>query len=1025
MNHIKQTCFPLAMALATTWFCVGKLPAQTTVIPTTYAIPSSAADTNQPGFIWNISEVALPSPPNISWAESQLAGLQGVNLADTNAEGIASGPALAANPPTAPISFVIPGVINLSRAEGSFKGNFTPDDQMPGLPGAGPNGSDNAAAEALTYLDLPVGTNTIGVNCDDGFRMTLGGAHPLDKFAANVGQSDGSGGAHDTIFQVVISKAGLYAVRMMWYNGGGDANVELFTVTNGTDVLVNDLLNGGIPAYAAVNVGAYAYARAVDPPPSGTDVSPGEGIHIALVDGSAPIAQNSILLTLDGVPVSPVFSRSGNTTLVDYDPGTPWLPRSTHTASFAFTDGTLRPTNTWSFVVQNYISLDAAWLVNTVDTNKPGFIWNIFANSDPGNKVNTNERAEKDVSLQAVDATGVLLPNNADPAAIGAAIGKAAAPSDPTAPVHFEIATSINLDIAQTNMPGAPSVDGSTDGQAAEVLTYLTLPVGVVNMQIDSDDGFRLYSGAQPADVFGRAVVAEHNGATGPVKFSFVVPQAGTYPFRLVWENGSGGSHLIWSSNPTYSTNVLVNDVAHGGIQAYRSLVAGTTPRVVGTTPVPAVHQMRVTDTNLTVVLADGSNPIDDNSVTLTIDGNSVTPVKQRLGTYLSVSDNGAGFPGLQLPSDVHSATLTYKDSTGLYSRTQQFSFNNIQILILPTNPIVQENFDSYPEATSSATTVPPGWTAWNYTLVNTPGWNLADKSSDSYKDWIIISSTTMGMIEGGTASYDVNQTVNGQPVDPTNFFSGNVLWATSDGRSGVQAQFCTSAPFNLSSVTNPVMIYSSIMRMSAEANVQADGIEYSIDGGKTWFPGVIYFTIAHTKPEYVKLLPNGDVDVPTMLNTSWSVLNWIDPVTGKTAGGTFGSGLAEPVTQALAPYVAPRSDGQAIDARVDGIRLPMASKQKDVRLRFYQLGNCSWWWGVDNLAFYDIGPTTLSSTPAAPHIDTIQAVGGSITVKWSNGGTLQTSPSLSNPSWTSTGNSSGTFTEPLTAGAKFYRVSR
>jgi hypothetical protein len=309
--------------------------------------------------------------------------------------------------------------------------------------------------------------------------------------------------------------------------------------------------------------------------------------------------------------------------------------------------------------------------------------------------------------------------------------------------------------------------------------------------------------------------------------------------------------------------------------------------------------------------------------------------------------------------------------------------------------------------------------------LVNTPGWSLTDKSSDSYKDWIIISNTTMGTIEGGTASYDVNQTVNGQPVDPTNFFSGNVLWATSDGRSDVQAQFCTSAPFNLSSVTNPVMIYSSIMRMSAEGNAQADGIEYSIDGGKTWLPGVIYVTIAHNKPGYVKLSPDGSIDAPSTLNAPFSVLDWIDPVTQKPGGGTFGSGLAEPVTQALAPYLAPRSDGQAIDARVDGIRLPMASKQSDVRLRFYQLGNCSWWWGVDNLAFYDIAPTTIAGTPAAPHIDTIQTASGSITVKWSNGGTLQSSPSLSSPSWTSTGNSSGSFTESLTAGAKFYRVSR
>jgi hypothetical protein len=1027
MSNIKRICLSLTVTLAPIWIGVGNLQAQLTVLPATFVLPASAADTNQPGFFWNISQVQNSEPNVLAWAESQLAGLEGNNLANPTNVGIATGPALPPNPLTAPISFVITNVINLSKAGGTSKGNFTPDDQMPGLPGAGPNGSDNAAAEILTYLLLPAGTNTIGVNSDDGFRLTLGGPAPQDRFASNVGQFDGGRGAADTIFQVVVQQAGLYAARVLYENGGGDANIEFFTVLdglNGTNkVLINDIPNGGIPAYRAVTK-LQAYAPKVDPDPNaGIAVSPGEGIHIVLVDGSAPVAQSSLSLYLDGAALSPAINRSGTTNSVDYTPAAPWASDSHHTASFAYSDGTHRVTNTWSFVVQHYISLDAAWRVTTVDTNKPGFIWNIFANPDVANDVNSNERAETDLTLQAVSA-GAVLPNLADPSAAGAAIGPSVAPTT-NEPIHFEIATVINLDIALGNMPGAPSTDGSTDGQAAEVLTYLPLPAGVINMQVDSDDGWRLYAGAQPADVFGRAVVGEHNDGTGPVTFSFVVPQAGTYPFRMVWENGTGGSHLIWRSLDQTGKTVLINDLTNGGFPAYRALVSGTTvqPYITGTTPVPAMHQMQVTSTNLTVVLADGTHPVDDTSINLTIDGKSVTPVKQRSGGFLSVSDNGAGLPGLQLPSDVHTAILAYKDSTGLYSRTQQWTFNNIQVLILPPNPIVQENFDSYPEATSSSNTVPPGWTAWNYTAENTPGWNLADKSSDSFKDWVVITTASMAVVESGTANFDTAETINGNPV--TNLFSGNVLWATSDGRSGVQAQFCTSAPFNLSSVTNPVMTYSSIIRMSNGGNAQADGIEYSIDGGKTWLPGVIYVTIAYGSESYVKLTSDGSIDVLQTLNAPFPSLIWTDPVTLQPAGGTFGSGLAEPVTQALAPYMAPRSDAQATSARVDGIRLPMASKQSDVRLRFYQVGNCSWWWGVDNLAFYDIAPSTAQSNPSAPHIDSIQAASGSITVKWSNGGTLQSSASLKNPSWTSTGNSSGTFTETLASGAKFYRVSR
>ncbi len=1032
MKDFKQNCFVLIAAVALTELGVSSLQAQTTVLPSTYALPASMALTNEPGFIWNISEVLNSEPNELAWAEGQLLGLEGTNYADPTAQGVALAPALPANPATAPISFVLTNVINLSRIGGTVFGDFFPDDQMPGIPGTGPNdGTDNIAAEALTYLLLPAGTNALGVNSDDGFRLMMGGAAPQDKFALDVGQFDGGRGSADTIFQVVVQQAGLYAARLLYENGGGDANVEFFTIldgVNGTNkVLVNDLANGGIPAYRAVSP-TQAYSQKVDPAPSATGVSPLEGIHIVLVDGSigsTPVSQGSISLSLDGTALTPVLTRGTNSTSIDYTLPAPWTSGSQHSAAFAFNVGRQSFTNNWTFVVQYYIALDASWRATNVDTNQPGFIWNIFANSDPtANTKNSNERAEADLSLQAVDANGVSLANLADPNAVGAAIGPGVGPTTPSGVVRFEIPTAINLDIALTNMPGAPSTDGTTDGQAAEVLTYIPLPVGVITMQVDSDDGFRLYAGSQPADVFGRAVVGEDNDGIGPVSFSFLVTQPGTYPFRLVWENGTGGSHLIWSSLDSTGKATLINDVTNGGFPAYRAPVAGTVvpPFVTGTFPVPALHQMEAPATNVTLVIADGTNPVDTNSVTLTIDGRNITPVNQRLGNYLSVSDNGTGLPGFQLPSDVHTATVTYKDSTGAYSRTQQWSFNNIQSLILPANPVVQENFDSDPEATSVTNTVPPGWTAWNYSAEDTPGWDLTTSASDSFKNWIVISTTTMTGLESSSESNDPNQTINGQPV--TTIASGNVLWAQSDGRNGVQAQFCTSAPFNLSTVNNPVMTYSSLMRMSNAGNAQADGIEYSIDGGNTWLPGVIYVTIAYSTEANIILTQDGSIDVVRTLTVPYPSLVWTDPTNGLSGGGDFAGGPAEPVTQSLAPYLAPRSDNTLTSTKVDAIRLPMAANQKDVRLRFYQLGNNSWWWGVDNLAFYDIAPTTGQTTPP-PHIDSIADVGGNITVKWSNGGTLQSSLSLSNPSWISTGNSSGTFTEAATASAKYYRVSR
>jgi hypothetical protein len=990
------------------------------VIPTNHIFPASAVVAGKVGFIWNVSEVAAGEPNQLAWAEGQLAGLKGPNLADPSAVSVASGPAQAANPPTAPISFTIPGVINLSKTDGSTKGNFTPDLLMPGIPGT-TGSSDNIAAEVLTYLQLPAGTNTMAVNSDDGFRVTIGGANPHDPFAVNVGQYDGGRGANDTVFQFVVAQAGIYSARLLYENGGGDANVEWFTINGTNKVLINDLTGGGIPAYTTLSV-SQAYVQQVVPAPSASGVFPDQGVHVTLSAGSTPIADGSIVLSLDGTVVTPKITKSGSVTQVDYSTPAPFPSASTHSASFQYSEGSLVYSNSWSFTVQNYTTLDSSWAVTNVDTTKPGFNWNIFANPDSANQVNSNERAENNLSLLAVDANGVSLPNLANPASVGAASGPGVAPSAPNSPVHFEILGTIALDIATNSLPGAPSTDGSTDGQAAEAITYLSLPAGVVDMEIVSDDGWRLYSGTQPADVLSRSFIAEHNDGTGPVQFSFVAPKAGVYPFRLVWENGTGGSSLTWNSIDASGTRILVNDVAHGGIPAYRALTAGSAvhPYIVGISPVPAIHQMEVANTNLTVVLVDGSTAINDASITLTIDGKSVTPIKSRQGKYVTVTDGGTGFPGLQLPSDVHTAVITYADASGSYTRTQTWSFNNIQVLVLPAKPVVAENFDSYPEATSVANTVPPGWTAWNYTQDNTAGWDLTDKSSEPYKNWVIITADHAVAIEGSALSNDPTQTINGQSV--TDFASGNVLWATSDGRSGPQVQFAISAPFDLSSVVNPVLTYSSLMRASGNANAQTDGIEYSIDDGKTWLPGVIYVTIAYGNEGYIKLTPDGSVDVLQTLNAPFSVIGtWVDPVTHQLRGGNFGSGLAEPITQSLASYIAPRSQHVATSTKVDGIRLPLASKQKNVRLRFYQLGNCSWWWGVDNLAFYDIAPPVVPVL--TPHIDSIELTGGSITVKWSNGGTLEASPTLNNPTWTTTGSSSGAFSESAAGVAKYYRV--
>lgn len=704
----------------------------------------------------------------------------------------------------------------------------------------------------------------------------------------------------------------------------------------------------------------------------------------------------------------------------------------------------------WNAASQAQVTLDPAWRV-TPDTTKPGFKWNYFQH--PPNRGNSNARAESDLAGLSTDSTGAPLDNQGDPATVGPAIGPAL-PANPTnGLLYFEITNVLNLSKVDGDFKGhftpdeqEPGLNSSisTDGQAAEILTYITLPAGTIVMGVNSDDGFQTSAGANPSDAFGRVVLGAFNGGRGAsdTLFTNIVTQAGTYGFRTIWENGGGDSNIEWftvdysSGTPTYT---LINDVANGGYPAYREASGTVTPYVRSVSPLPVPRQVQGSARGVTVVLADGTTQLDTNSISLTIDGSAATVTKQRSGNLVTVSTGP--LPGLHLPGEDHTAVLTFKD-TGTYTRTQQWAFKNLENLVLPASPVTGENFDSYPEATSPATTVPPGWTVTNYTWleVNPPAgfgvWDLTDVANDPFVNWVMLTTSTVFPLEDEVLDNYKAQTINGIALtNADSWMSNNLIFAASDGRArrvsigGVnqpndyapQIQITISAPFNLSTVANPVLTFSSGSRLSG--NHEQNALEYSVDNGATWLPGLI---LQNSATHF--LAADGSYDAMKMLTNAWADVARFPVVQDPTTrdfisagplGQKFGDVLATPLTPALSQYIVERNDGPEA-RKVEAIRLPAASRKSQVRLRFTHYGSCGWEWGIDNIAFYDIAPTS-----AAPVITSITRSGGVVTINWINGGALESSPSLTSPVWTSTGNTSGTFSEPATGSAKFYRVSR
>ncbi|HAM70094.1 MAG TPA: hypothetical protein DCM86_00435 [Verrucomicrobiales bacterium] len=611
---------------------------------------------------------------------------------------------------------------------------------------------------------------------------------------------------------------------------------------------------------------------------------------------------------------------------------------------------------------QAQIAIPSASRVTAVDTSKPGFKFRIFANK--ANTDNNNTRTEDALAGRLLAGDGTPLPNLANPQSQGAALDVSADPNPANAPISFEIDTVINLNKSggggagnfkpDLGMPGVPATDGSSDGLAAEIITYLDLPAGVITMGVNSDDGFRTSAGVLN-DALRRVTLGEYEGGrgAGDTIFTFTVPEAGIYPFRTSYEQGGGDANIEWFTVAQDGTKILLNDVDNGGIKAYRAVVPSPLdPYVSSVIPAPGNRQQNAVYPKVEVVLVDGDAvPIDDGTTSLTVDGRLAA--KKRSGNTLTLTYDP---PGIQFPFDTHQATLVINGKAAAFTRTDTWTFRNLKKVILPS-PLILENFDSYQEGTQ-----PTDWVPTNFTVDCTPGEDITNQKSDTYKNWVVISTDTIPLIDDdGITNVNPTETLNGVPITIDVLRSGNVLYAESDSRcngsrSAVisnndgaygQTQFIVTKPYNLSAVGAPVLSFNSAYEQNQDSY---GGVEYSVDGGTTWMP-VVYFLDV---PDIV-VRPDGTTDgVTTLTQPQGDTSLWT--VDGVVKGIAYGDAAAAPIVDGIGDYIVPRiNDNNTEGKRIEIFRLPAAAGKADVRLRFSATGSDSWYWFVDNVAFYDI----------------------------------------------------------------------
>ena len=150
------------------------------------------------------------------------------------------------------MKFEIPTVINLNQFADGIVGSwdFSPDDQMPGIPGTSGSGfgDDGIDAEIRTFAELPAGITSLGVTCQALFRSHGGYINSIAD-RTYLGEDLGLQN-RVTIMKIFVETAGVYPIRIIYQARAGAANIEVFTVKgDGTKVLLGDFASGGLKTY--------------------------------------------------------------------------------------------------------------------------------------------------------------------------------------------------------------------------------------------------------------------------------------------------------------------------------------------------------------------------------------------------------------------------------------------------------------------------------------------------------------------------------------------------------------------------------------------------------------------------------------------------------------------------------------------------------------------------------------------------------------------------------------------------------
>ncbi|HTL55564.1 MAG TPA: hypothetical protein VL361_07780 [Candidatus Limnocylindrales bacterium] len=584
---------------------VGFATTQWATLPASASVPAASIDTgaqNQ-GFRVAIHQTDQGEPNRQYWADEQLEGLHGTNWLDFSTLGnVVNG------------EVVWQDVVDFGNAPPQT-GQFGPDRDWANfnVPATGFDNDNNLAAAFTAYLYFPQpGLYVMGGNSDDGLRVTYA-ANSHDLLGATVpGLSADVGrgiGADQNVGALLVTNAGYYGFRYLFYNGGGGCNVEWYlkaTPAGVTNVLVNDVLNNPTTAIKAYQVSSAAppYFSFAEPPLNDDQVLPRATLKWGISDASTTVKSSSVVLKINGTTMSPTITSSGGvTTIVQPPPAANWL-NGTNSVEITFQDSANANYDyKYNFVVPTFsqVTLTTDLLSAPGSGNTSGFRLRGF--QTPNTNILNGWRNIVQMANQALN--GFMGANVADLSSF-----THNGEYWETGVINYSQnnagALTQNGDFRDTSgfpdkvFPGlgtwnAPSGVNKGDNDAMEIRAYVEFPAsGLYLMGVNSDDGFRVTEGestssksmlsiAAPAGIAGDvAAMMTQNGLDGsafggPLPRPAITAQAvlcdppwptavpnnaaalnGKIAILQRDANGGTAAHSVWAQNAGAIAEIIV-----------------------------------------------------------------------------------------------------------------------------------------------------------------------------------------------------------------------------------------------------------------------------------------------------------------------------------------------------------------------------------------------------------------------------------------------------------------------------------